>query len=317
MEIVKIRENTLNVVLGGTRNVGHFVVEELRKRNLPVRIVARTPIKDSDFMQGDMSNAHDMQQVLEGAKTVYVCSSFPYSTKVWQQEWPIFMERLIDIAAAGAMKIVYLDNTYLYGPAPLQNPITEDHPSIPVSQKGEIRKMVTEKLIEAAAAKKVDAVIGRSANFVTPVFKVGLLYNSFLEKMLMDKDPDYLGNPNAPQTFSYVPDVARALVELGVSDFHQGEVFHLPVLDPLPPVDILSIFNQVLKTNLKIKELSKGMQRFLGLFSPILKELLDTRYQTDSAYVMDDSKFREAFPAFEITPTTEAYQQVVRSFIQA
>jgi short-subunit dehydrogenase len=38
-------DNYLNVVLGGTKNVGYFVVEELQKRNLPVRIVARNPIE--------------------------------------------------------------------------------------------------------------------------------------------------------------------------------------------------------------------------------------------------------------------------------
>jgi nucleoside-diphosphate-sugar epimerase len=308
-------KNTLNVVLGGTKNVGYYVVEELRRRNLPVRIVARNPIDDKDFMKGDMANEADMIKVMSGASVIYVCSSFPYQTKVWRKAWPTFIERIIRIASKENAKIVYLDNTYLYGPWPLQNPIHEDHPSSPSSDKGKIRKAVTLKLIEAAQQKKIKLIIGRSANFVSPAFKVGLLYTSFLEKMLIGKNPDYLGNPKMAQTFSYVPDVARALVILGESSKTNGEVFHLPVLDPMTPNQIIDIMNQELNTCFHIKPLNTKMQRLLGLFSPILKELLETRYQTDYPYILSDSKFLSTFNHFKKTNTLDAYSQFVTSFI--
>lgn len=308
--------NYLNVVLGGTKNVGYFIVKELRNRNLPVRIVARNPIDDQDFLAADMSNYEDILSALKDAKAVYVCSSFLYTTKTWQKEWPKFAKNLIEIAANRSIKIVYLDNTYLYGPPPLKNPINEQHEQNPSSKKGIIRKDVTKLLIEANKDKKIDLVIGRSANFVSPKFKTGLLYFSFLEKMLIGKNPDYLGNVDAQQAFSFVPDVARALVELGESDFHQGEVFHLPVLDPMTPNQIIELYNKELESNFIIKPLSLVMHKFLGLFSPLLKELIETRYQTDNTYILDDSKFKKTFPNYSPTETKKAYVQVVKSFAQ-
>jgi nucleoside-diphosphate-sugar epimerase len=305
----------LNVVLGGTKNVGFYVVEELRKRNLPVRIVARNKVNDKDFFAGDMSSYKDIEKALQDAKTVYVCSSFPYNTQVWKKQWPLFASNLVDIAKNRDIKIVYLDNTYLYGPPPLKNPISEEHQKNPTSKKGKIRKEITDYLIETATEKNIKLIIGRSANFVSPQFKTGLLYISFLEKMLIGKNPNYLGNAHVAQAFSYVPDVARALVELGESNYDKGEIFHLPVLDPLTPHQICELFNTSLNSNLEIKPLSLGMHKFLALFSPILKELVETRYQTDSTYILDDSKFRKTFASFVYTPTKEAYQNVVYSFI--
>jgi hypothetical protein len=83
----------------------------------------------------------------------------------------------------------------------------------------------------------------------------------------------------------------------------------------LTPHQICELFNTSLNSNLEIKPLSLGMHKFLALFSPILKELVETRYQTDSTYILDDSKFRKTFASFVYTPTKEAYQNVVYSFI--
>ncbi len=308
--------NELNVILGGTRNVGYYVVKALRERKRPVRIVARQPVDDKDFMQADMEHLEDIQKALDKATTVYVCSSFPYKTKVWERKWPQFIDRLIDTVKGKGVKIVFLDNTYLYGPAPLQNPVREDHPAYPASQKGKIRKQILETLFDAQKRGEIDLVVGRSANFVSPVFKTGLLYHSFLENMLNGKDPDYLGDPLAIQTFSYVPDVARAMVCLGESDMHQGEVFHLPVLDPMTPSEILLIFNRLFDKTYQIRPLTKRMHRVLGLFSSILKELIETRYQTDADFIVDDHAFRNAFPEFKVTPTKAAYLKVAASFVE-
>ena len=40
-----------------------------------------------------------------------------------------------------------------------------------------------------------------------------------------------MGNPDLPHSYSYAPDVARALIRLGNADDSTGEIWHLPIAE--------------------------------------------------------------------------------------
>ncbi|MGQ7325468.1 hypothetical protein ACTGW8_12860, partial [Streptococcus suis] len=86
---------------------------------------------------------------LKGVQRVFMTVGLEYKLKVWQRDWPVIIDNLIAGASANGSKIVFFDNIYLYGPSPLQNPITEEHPRVPPSKKGKVRLALVEKL-EAA-----------------------------------------------------------------------------------------------------------------------------------------------------------------------
>lgn len=110
--------------------------------------------------------------------------------------------------------IVYLDNVYLYGPAPLSVPFDETTPRMPPSRKGRARKAAVEIVMDAHRAGRVRATVGRAADFYGPGAVHSPFYISFLKNMLKGKAPQ-VAMPEGPRhSYAYTADVGRALVTL-------------------------------------------------------------------------------------------------------
>jgi nucleoside-diphosphate-sugar epimerase len=199
----------------------------------------------------------------------------------------------------------------MYGPRPLPTNFDENTAQKPVSKKGKTRKLISDMLFQAHKSGRVQAVIGRSADFYGPKTRYSPLYTSFLENILQGKDPGWLGKPGKLHTYAYTPDNGRALVELALDDSAYGEVWHLPVAEPRTAEEVLEQVNHKLGTAHKLKYLGPGMQTFLGLFVPILREVRDVGYMFSEDYVMSDKKFKLSFPDFRVTPFEEGLAEMI------
>jgi hypothetical protein len=80
-------------------------------------------------------------------------------------------------------------------PTPLSIPLDENHSQNPTTKKGLARKQTADLLLKAIKDNKVNAIIGRSANFYVPYAANSPLYISFLERMLQGKAPQSLATP--------------------------------------------------------------------------------------------------------------------------
>jgi len=305
----------LHTVLGASGAVGRAVVDELLKRELPVRAVSRSLDKpDVSIVPADLLQADEAKLATEGATHVYLCVGLPYSAKVWKRDWPVLMRNLIAACAAHGARLIFLDNVYMYGPAPLQVPFDEQHPQQPVSRKGEARKATLDLLERAMQEGKVQAVIGRSADFYGPYAYNSILYISFLERMLQGKNPQVLSSTDVPHTYGDTVDVGRALVELALAEDAYGRAWHLPVNEPITIEALTELFNQQLGTELKASKVPGFLQWMLGLFVPPVREVREMLYQFEAPYVMSDRKFRERFPDFPVTGYEAGLERMVRFF---
>ena len=306
---------SLHTVLGASGAVGRAVVDELLRKELPVRAISRSMDKPGvETVPADLLQPYEAQRALEGSTHVYLCVGLPYSAKVWKRDWPVLMRNVIAACKAYGARLIFLDNVYMYGPAPLQVPFDESHPQRPVSKKGEARKATLDLLQNAMDAGDVQAVIGRCADFYGPYATNSLLYVTFLERMLKGKAPQVLFPTDVPHTYTEVVDAGHALVELGLAADTYGQAWHLPVGRPITIEEITAIFNRHLGTAFKPTMIPDFAQRLLGLFVPPVREVREMSYQFKRPYIMDDSKFRKRFPNFEDTDYETGLGQMVRFF---
>lgn len=304
----------LHVVLGASGPVGKAVVEELKARKYAIRAVQRSQRNDNvETMPVDLLNPEQTLEAVQGATHVYLCVGIPYRTAQWQLEWPKIMENVISACAKVHAKLIFLDNIYMYGPAPLQNPFTELHGQQPTSKKGVVRKQIADLLLKAHQDGRVQALIGRSADFYGPSPN-SLLYISFLQNMLKGKAPQSVGRLNVEHTYAHTSDNGRALVELAMDDATYGEVWHLPVSRPVTLLEVNEIFNKHLGTNFSLSVIPPMMLSLLGLFVPPLKEIKEMLYQFQSPYIMSDAKFRLRFPDFQVTSLEDGLREMVTFF---
>lgn len=305
----------LHVVLGASGVVGKAIISELKEKNLRIRAVGRTKnVDDVEMVNADLLDLNQIKNAIIGASHVYLCVGITYSTKEWEEKWPKIMKNVITACEAVKARLIFLDNVYMYGPSPLKIPFTELHKQDPPSQKGKVRKTIADMLMEAHKSGRIEAVIGRSADFYGPNVLSSPVYISFLEKMLKGKSPQSISSIKVKHTYSYTPDDGRALVALALDHSTYGQVWHLPVSDPVTMEELTAMYNKILGTDLKISMIPRPMINLLGIFIPPIKEFKEMLYQFDNPYIMNYDKFKHHFPGFRVTPLETGLREMVNSF---
>ncbi|NET33228.1 MAG: NAD-dependent epimerase/dehydratase family protein [Cyanothece sp. SIO1E1] len=304
-----------HIVLGASGAVGKAVIQALQAKELNVIAVARSK-KRSDIpcRTADLLIAEQALTAIEGATHVYLCVGLPYNKEVWRRDFPLIMKNVMAACKATGAKLVYLDNIYMYGPAPLSVPFDETHPQHPTTHKGKARKQTTDLLLSAIEKGEIQALVGRAADFYGPGALNSPFYISFLDRMLKGKAPQSIALPGVKHTYAYVPDLGRALVELALDQSAYGQVWHLPVGKPITIEEMLTHFNAALGSQHKVSFLAPRMRKFISLFVPVLKEVGEMMYQYETEYVMSFEKFTRQFPDFQLTSYQQGVEEMIHYF---
>jgi nucleoside-diphosphate-sugar epimerase len=304
----------LHVVLGGAGAIGGAVISALQDRQLEVVAVGRSKaIPGVTTLRADLLEAAQTLRVAADATHVYLCVGIPYSTRAWRDEWPIVMRNTIAACNRLGARLIFVDNVYMYS-APLAVPFSESHSQNTQTRKGAVRKAVADTLLAAHHSGAVRAVIGRSADFYGPGAVNTNLYQVVVKRMLAGKAPKSICPVDVGHTYAYTIDNGRALVNLALDESAYGQVWHLPVGEPVTIEDATTIVNGILSTNLKPIVLPRPVRRVLTRFVQPLRELQEVLYQLDNPYIMSDLKFRDRYPDFKVTPYEEGIRAMVESF---
>jgi nucleoside-diphosphate-sugar epimerase len=290
--------------------IGQEVFSVLQSMNKEVYLSGRSDRNIKNYIQLDALNKSQVIEKTKGMTHVYITIGLPYNKKLWRNQWPIIVDNIIEASLTNAFKIIFFDNVYAYGR--LHNPVTEQHDLSPISQKGLTRKIIDEKLIQVM--KTQDVMIVRSPDFFGPKANNSVCYIGFLENMIKGKDPSFIGSANKKHSYGYTIDLARATVELSLQEDTYGQTWHLPCYQIDSIEEVVLAYNKSLSTRFKLKTMSIKAHKVLSIFIPILKELLEMRYQFDEDYILDFSKFKSRFPDFILTPFQKAIESTVSYF---
>ena len=302
-----------HVVLGANGVIGQGILAELNSRGIACKGAGRSQAKD--WIRVDLTDPAATKAALKSATHCYLTAGLTYSAEVWKRDWPKIMRNVIDAASATNVKVGFFDNIYMYGPPPLQNPITEEHPQHPTSKKGAVRKELAEMLMHAHRDNKVKAFIGRAPDFYGPGATNSPVYIMILEKLLQGKKAQWVGNANVKHSFIHVRDAAKAMVELALDDGAYGEVWHLPTVSPaLSVAEVHYLMAELTNSKGKLSTIPKPLLGLLKLFVPILGEVGEVAYQYYSDYNFSSAKFQKRYPDFPITPYVEGIKEMVHFF---
>ncbi len=285
-------------VIFGAGQIGHRLASRLVARGHRVRVVRRSDkpvgIPGVEVVAGDAGDRQFSIAASRGASVVYHCMNpSSYSGRVWERQFPRFSEALIDAALACDARLVVLDNLYAYGPS--AEPLSEDSPLLATGRKGKVRIWWTRRLAAARGEQGLRYTVGKAGDFFGEGADQSLISPAAVRGMLRNKRPILLGDPDAPHAFSYVADVADGLAALGAaSDEVEGVVFHLPVHE-VRPRELVEKLGRELGVQVKPRRVGRLLLTMLA-FLPLARELLETHYQWDRPFLVDDTRFRTRFP---------------------
>jgi nucleoside-diphosphate-sugar epimerase len=304
----------LHVILGAGP-VGRTLADALLARGLRVRIVNRRGAEvpgGVEVMRGDLSDLSFARRAGGGAGVVYNCLNPPYHH--WHDLWPPLQAGAMAAAQVAQARLVVMDNVYMYGRSGGQ-PLTEDRPFRAHTRKGRLRGELDEALLAAHRDGRLEVVIGRASDFFGPRVHASWMGDQVFGRVVAGKSAQFIGDLDMPHTYSYVPDVAKALAILGADLRAAGQVWHLPAPETVTSQEFLRIVFEEVGRPTDLQVIPRWLLAPLGWFSPTIRELREMVYQFEEPFVLDDSRFRATF-GLQPTPLRTAIRATVEWFRQ-
>jgi nucleoside-diphosphate-sugar epimerase len=300
-------------VICGFGQVGQALAKELIGRGKKVRVVSRSGrgprLEGVDHVAGDATSPAFCRAVCTGAEVVYLCLNAPYDR--WAEELPPLQEAVLAGAEASSSKLVVLENLYMYGPH--DGPLTEALPYAATDTKGVTRSRMSEALLAAHRSGRVRVSIGRASDFFGPNVIASQLGERAFAPLVAGKAVQMIGDPDAPHSYAYVPDVARGLATLGEHPEADGRAWHLPSVETHSTREILRIAGEIAGVETKVSSIPPVLLALLARVNPIIREVRAVGYQLDRPFVVDSSAFEQTF-GIRATPLKEALTATVESY---
>ncbi len=289
----------MQTILGAGGVIGTELARSLGEYTKNIRLVSRHPVRvnpTDELMVADLLNREAVSKAVEGSEIVYVTVGFAYKLKVWQSFWPTFMDHVVRACKTHGAKLVFFDNIYMYDAAHL-NPMTEETPVNPPSEKGKVRGAIAQMLLEEVRKGQLVALIARSADFYGPGLQnTSMLTQTVIKPLSQGKPASWFGGVGFRHSFTFTPDAGKATALLGNTPDAYNQVWHLPTAAaPWTGQEWIRAIAGELGVKPVFRRLPKGMLWLLGWFVPILKEMREMMYQYDRDYVFDSSKFEKRF----------------------
>jgi nucleoside-diphosphate-sugar epimerase len=300
-------------VIFGTGAVGMSVMDELMQRGRRrVRMVnrsgrARVP-HGVELVGGDATDEAFARGASEGASVVYFALNPPYDK--WPELFPPLQAGVLEGAASAGAKLIAMENLYMYGPTQ-GRPLTEDLPHAPNTGKGRVRAMMSEELMEAHSSGRVRIAIGRASDYFGPRVLVSAAGEQVFGRAVQGKSSQLAGDPDQPHTYTYAPDIGRGLVILGEREEALGQAWHLPSPETLTTRQFVEMIFEEAGKPARVQAAPKILLRAIGLFNPGIRETIEMLYEFEEPFVVDHSKFEQAFGE-QATPLREAIRGTVR-----
>ena len=193
-------------VIFGTGAIGLATFDALRRRGRTVRLVnrsgqARVP-DDVEVAGGDASDPAFAAAAARGAAVVYQTLNPPYPQ--WNTQFPALQSGVLAAAESSGARLVSMENVYMYG-RPDGHPLTEARANNAHTKKGQLRARMSQELLTAHRAGRVQVAIGRASDYFGPRGgPQSNLGDRVFPAALTGKTATVLGDPDQPHTYTYI-----------------------------------------------------------------------------------------------------------------
>lgn len=303
----------MQTILGANGQIGEELARELERNFTPdIRIVSRNARKVNDtdtVFSADLSIREQAIEAVKGSEIAYFTLGLPISSDLWEQQFTLITQNVIDACKINGAKLVFFDNTYMYPQD--DRVLTEQTPFAPVGRKGKVRKAMAEMVLREMQTGGLEAVICRAPEFYGPGKTQSITNTLLFNNIKEGKKLKVPLSDTKKRSLIWTPDASRATALIGNTPNAFGQTWHLPVDESHPTYkEFIELAADVYKKELKHAVIPKFLFKIGSLFNKRVKELLELlpRYEHDN--VFEDTKFRNRFPDFAVTTYREGIEQI-------
>ena len=301
-------------LFGAAGAIGQSIAAALAAQRQPYRVVGRSrEALSSTFGHDPLAEVAtwspddplSVQAAAQGIDTIVYLVGVNY----WQFELhPRLMKQTLDGAiAAGVQHILLIGTVYPYG-RPQTRPVREDHPREPHTFKGRMRKAQEDLLLGAHAEGRIAATVLRLPDFYGPGVDKSFLHSAFVAAV-NGGVANLIGPIDQPHEFVFVPDVGPVVARLVETPAAQGQVWHLAGAGVTTQRAIVEQIEQQVGHPIRVRVAGKTMLRLIGLFNPLMREMVEMHYLLTDPLLMDDGALQGLIGPLHKTPYSEGVRR--------
>jgi len=299
-------------LFGAAGAIGGSIAAELRKKDLPYRVVGRGRAElerhfgsdpRAEIVTWNPDDPASVRGAARGIETIFYLVGVPY----WQFELhPQLMRKTLEGAIReGVQRVVLIGTVYPFGRARSQR-ISEDHPREPHTFKGRMRKEQEDLVLAADAAGSIRGTILRLPDFYGPGVEKSFLAASEGGRAQLVGPIDVL------HEFVYVPDVGPVAVALAGEPRAYGRAWNFAGPEPITIRDFVDRIFHAAGRKPKYIVANKTILRLMGLFSPLMREMVEMNYLFQTPVIMDDSAIRSLLGNIKKTSYDDGIRETLR-----
>ncbi len=303
-------------LFGAAGAIGQSIAAALRKAGRPYRVVGRSraPLTQSfgddpraEIVTWNPDDPESVRAAARGIDTIVYLVGVNY----WQFELhpQLMAKTLAGAVAEGVPRLLLIGTVYPYG-RPRTDRVREDHPREPHTFKGRMRKAQEDLLLEADAAGRIKGAVLRLPDFYGPGVDKSFLHAAIVAAV-RGGAANMIGPLDKPHEFVFVPDVGPVVARLIETPAAWGHVWHLAGAGVTSQQALVDEIARQVGRPVKVRVAGKWMLRVLGIFNPLMREMVEMHYLLTEPVTMDDSALQKLIGPISKTPYPEGVRQTL------
>jgi nucleoside-diphosphate-sugar epimerase len=309
------------LVLGATGGIGGEIARQMRDAGWEVRALKRgasVPAEEKDGITWLNGDAMDRASVIAAARSaaVIVHAVNPPGYRNWPKVVLPMLDNTIAAAEPARATVVLPGTIYNFGPDAFPV-LTEQSPQNPATRKGAIR-VAMERRLRDYADRGGRVLIVRAGDFFGP----GTANSWFSQGLVRPKRPITRvydpGKRGMGHTWSYVPDVARSVLELldKSATLEPFATFHMKGHWDADGTQMIRAIRRVVARHERAEPVISGfpwwLLRLLAPFVTTFREMGEMRYLWRVPLRMDNTRLRAVLGREPHTPLDQAVEATLQ-----
>ncbi len=303
----------MQTILGSNGQIGQELAKELcKKYTKDIRLVSRKPrrVNPTDHLfPADLLKFEEASAAIAGSEIVYFTAGLPMNSILWEEQFPLMINNVIEACKLHQSKLVFFDNTYMY---PKNSKVQYENTKFkPKGRKSTVRAQLAEMVMKEIEKHSLEAVICRAPEFYGPDNTQSITNTMIFNAIKENKKIKIPLCATSLRTLIWTPDASRAMALIGNKGDAYGQTWHLPCAPSLTYQEMIVLSEKIKGKKLQYTTIKMWQFKLASLFSQKAKELKELlpRYAVDNLFNSD--KFKKHFPEFEVTSFESGIKQVL------
>jgi len=305
------------LIVGAKGRFGRAAVTAFHTAGWHVRAFARSwdserPLAGVDRITGDAFDADSLTDAAKGCDVIVNALNPPYPR--WAHDLPRMTASVLKAAMATGTTVMVPGNVYNYG-AEMPESLNEQTAHAPTTRKGRLR-VEMEQAYARAAGNGVQTLILRAGDFIERR-QTGNWFDAHIADKISKGRMMYPGPLDKGHAWAYLPDVARAMVDLAERrhDCAPFDEFSFPGFG-LTGQELINLLERLSGRALTVRGMPWPLIRLLGLVMPMMREVAEMAYLWRTPHAIDGSKLAAALPDFQGTPVDVAFADALEGIFE-